>query len=141
MIFYIYLICHNNPNIKTHSYIGCTEHFLKRLNQHNGLEPGGPRITKRAAGSWKPILLLKHVSEDQTISAKLIKKEWKQSSRGIQSRIRRGFELAVKYNLSIVMPKTSDMNINIINYVTERWEGDRAVLTDKDWEHVLSSDF
>jgi len=111
------------------------------LNQHNGLEPGGPRITKRAAGSWKPILLLKHVSEDQTISAKLIKKEWKQSSRGIQSRIRRGFELAVKYNLSIVMPKTSDMNINIINYVTERWEGDRAVLTDKDWEHVLSSDF
>ena len=141
MILYIYLICHNNPNIKTHTYIGCTEHFLKRLNQHNGLETGGPRITKRAAGSWKPILLLKHVSEDQTISAKLIKKEWKQSSRGIQSRIRRGFELAVKYNLSIVMPKTSDMNINIINYVTERWEGDRAVLTDKDWEHVLSSDF
>ena len=141
MILYIYLICHNNPNIKPHTYIGCTEHFLKRLNQHNGLEPGGPRITKRAAGSWKPILLLKHVSEDQTISAKLIKKEWKQSSRGIQSRIRRGFELAVKYNLSIVMPKTSDMNINIINYVTERWEGDRAVLTDKDWEHVLSSDF
>lgn len=140
MILYIYLICHNNPNIKTHTYIGCTEHFLKRLNQHNGLEPGGPRITKRAAGSWKPILLLKHDSEKQTISAKLIKKEWKQSSRGIQSRIRRGFELAVKYNLSIVMPRTSDMNINIINYITERWEGDRAVLTDEDWEHVLSSD-
>lgn len=140
-ILYIYLICHDNPEIKTHTYIGCTENFLKRLNQHNGLEPGGPRITKRAAGSWKPILLLKHDGEKINISAKLIKKEWKQSSRGIQSRIRRGFELAVKYNLSIVMPKNSDMNIDIINYVTERWEGDKAVLTDEDWEHLLSSDF
>ena len=90
---------------------------------------------------WKPILLLKHDGEKNNVSAKLIKKEWKQSSRGIQSRIRRGFELAVKYNLSIVMPKKSDMNIDIINYITERWQGDKALLTDEDWEHLLSSDF
>lgn len=138
---YIYLIYHNNPNIKTHTYIGCTENFLKRLNQHNGLEAGGPRITKRAAGSWKPILLLKYEEGKPSVSAKMVKKEWKQSSRGIQSRVRRGFELAVKYNLNIVMPKTNDIDLSMLKFINERWNGDRAVLTDKEWEELLSPDF
>lgn len=140
-MLYIYLISHNNPNIKTHTYIGCTESFLKRLNQHNGLETGGPRVTKRAAGSWVPVLILKYDREKHTISSKEIKREWKQSSRGLQSRVQRGIQLAVKYKLPIVMPKTEDSNIDIIKFINERWKDDKAILTDEDWEHILSSDF
>ena len=140
-MLYIYLISHNNPNIKTHTYIGCTESFLKRLNQHNGLEPGGPRITRRAAGSWVPVLILKYDREQHSISSKEIKREWKQSSRGLQSRIQKGFELAVQYKIPIIMPKTANSSLDSIKFINERWDCDRAVLTDQDWEHMLSSDF
>lgn len=140
-MLYIYLISHNNPNIKTHTYIGCTETFLKRLNQHNGLEVGGPRITRRAAGSWVPVLILKYDPEKQNISSKNIKTEWKQSSRGLISRIKRGFELSVKYNLTVIMPKNENSNIDIIKFINDKWQDDKVLLTDEDWEHILSSDF
>ena len=94
MSLYLYLISHDRPEIKTHTYIGCTENFLKRLNQHNGLEAGGPRITKRAAGSWEPVLILK---VDREKNSKELKREWKQSSRGLESRVKRGIEIAVKH--------------------------------------------
>ncbi len=101
MPLYMYLISHDLPQIKTHTYIGCTENFLKRLNQHNGLESGGPRITKRAAGSWKPVIIIK-IPTDSKLKSKDLKKEWKQSSRGLESRIKRGIEIAVKNNLRLI---------------------------------------
>lgn len=135
MPLYLYLISHDRKEIKTHTYIGCTENFLKRLNQHNGLELGGPRITKRAAGSWKPVIIIK-VGEN--MDSKELKKEWKQSSRGLESRVKRGIELAVKHKLRIIMPKHENNNIPMIKYINDRWEDNQVLMTEKDWENLLS---
>jgi predicted GIY-YIG superfamily endonuclease len=135
MTLYLYLISHPRPEIKTHTYIGCTENFLKRLNQHNGLEAGGPRITKRAAGSWEPVLILKLNDEK---NSKQLKREWKQSSRGLESRVKRGIEMAVKHTLKIIIPKT-DSKIPVIKYINQHWDGNSVRMTDEEWEYVLTN--
>lgn len=139
MPLYLYLISHDRPEIKTHTYIGCTENFLKRLNQHNGLEAGGPRITKRAAGSWEPVIIIK-IPDDATLNSKDLKKEWKQSSRGLESRIRRGLEIAVNNGLQLVMPKNKNNNIPIVKFINDNWDGDKVNMTGQQWKRVLSSD-
>tara|TARA_B110000008_G_C16723783_1_gene465879 strand:+ start:254 stop:694 length:441 start_codon:yes stop_codon:yes gene_type:complete len=144
MPLYLYLICHHRQDIKTHTYIGCTENFLKRLNQHNGIEPGGPRITKRAAGSWNPVLILRL---KPSVKSKELKKEWKQSSRGLVSRIKKGMELAVKHKLPVIMPKTnrddasSAPDVPILNYINNKWKGEKCDLSDQDWAYLLSNEF
>jgi predicted GIY-YIG superfamily endonuclease len=139
MPLYLYLISHDRPEIKTHTYIGCTENFLKRLNQHNGLEAGGPRITKRAAGSWEPVIIIK-IQDDSTLNSKDLKKEWKQSSRGLESRIRRGLEIAVNNQLQLVMPKNKNNNIPIVKFINDNWDGDTVNMTNQQWKRVLSSE-
>lgn len=139
MPLYLYLISHNRPEIKTHTYIGCTENFLKRLNQHNGLEAGGPRITKRAAGSWEPVIIIK-IHDGADVKSKDLKREWKQSSRGLESRIKRGIEIAVNNGLQLVMPKNKNSNIPIVKYINEHWEGEKVNMNDQQWQRVLSSD-
>lgn len=135
MPLYVYMISHDKPEIKTHTYIGCTENFLKRLNQHNGLESGGPRITKRAAGAWKPVIILK--IENKKIKPKAIKSEWKQSSRGLESRIRKGLEIAIKNKLTIILPKNSNNHIPSVKYLNERWDDERILMTNKEWTTLL----
>mgnify|MGYP000721022493 CR=1 FL=1 len=135
MALYVYMISHNRPEIKTHTYIGCTGNFLKRLNQHNGLESGGPRITKRAAGAWKPVIILKIL--DKKIKAKQIKSEWKQSSRGLESRIRKGLELAIKNKLTIILPKNTNNHIPSVKYLNNRWDGEKISLTNEEWTELL----
>jgi hypothetical protein len=137
MPLYLYLISHNRPEIKTHTYIGCTENFLKRLNQHNGLEVGGPRITKRAAGSWEPVVIIK-IPDNSCLDSKTLKKEWKQSSRGLESRIKKGIELAVKNKLKLVMPKNSNSDIPVVKFINEHWDGERINMTESQWKRVLS---
>lgn len=137
MPLYLYLISHNRPEIKTHTYIGCTENFLKRLNQHNGLEVGGPRITKRAAGSWEPVVIIK-IPDNSCLDSKTLKKEWKQSSRGLESRIKKGIELAVKNKLKLVMPKNSNSDIPVLKFINEHWDGERINMTESQWKRVLS---
>jgi len=129
------MISHDKPEIKTHTYIGCTENFLKRLNQHNGLESGGPRITKRAAGAWKPVIILK--IENKKIKPKAIKSEWKQSSRGLESRIRKGLELAIKHKLTIILPKNTNNHIPSVKFLNERWDDERILMTNKEWTTLL----
>jgi hypothetical protein len=108
------------------------------LNQHNGIEPGGPRITKRAAGSWNPVLILKL---NKKVKSKALKKEWKQSSRGLVSRIKKGLELAIKNKLSIIMPKKNDCDVSILNFINNKWDGEKVDMTDKDWEYLMSNEF
>ena len=138
MVLYLYLISHDKKEIKTHTYIGYAENFLKRLNQHNGLEAGGPRITKRAAGSWKPVIIIK-IDDRSKLNSKKLKKEWKQSSRGLESRIKKGIELAVKNKLKIIMPKKSSCDIPIIQFINQRWKDDKADLSLADWEHLMKN--
>jgi hypothetical protein len=103
------------------------------------LETGGPRITKRAAGSWEPVVIIK-IEDDSTTDSKHLKKEWKQSSRGLESRIRRGLEIAVKNGLQLVMPKNKNNNIPIVKFINDHWDGDKVNMTDQQWKRVLSSE-
>jgi hypothetical protein len=103
------------------------------------LEAGGPRITKRAAGSWEPVIIIK-ISDDTTVNSKDLKKEWKQSSRGLESRIRRGIEIAVNNGLQLVMPKNKNNNIPIVKFINDNWDGDKVTMTNQQWKRVLSSE-
>ena len=135
---YLYLICHNRKDIKTHTYIGCVENFINRLHQHNGLENGGPRITKRAAGSWDPVIILK-LPKDRTFDSKKLKREWKSSSRGLESRIKKGFELALKYNLTMcIMKSCKHLSIPILKHLSDKWKDNKIKLSKKQYIKLIN---
>lgn len=136
---YLYLIFHTESHIKTHTYIGCVEDFTNRLNQHNGLVAGGPRVTRKAAGSWRPVMLLK-IPKERNLNSKSIKKEWKQTSRGLESRIHKGFTLAVKYNLNVYIMKNSISSIPVINILENKWKDHRVEADKTTWSKLLNND-
>ena len=136
---YLYLIAHNVKEIKTHTYIGCVEHFYMRLQQHNGIRSGGPRITKRAAGSWEPLIVLK-LPKERKLNSKKLKNEWKQSSRGLESRVKKGFALARKYNLTCYVTETNKNGVNALNILKNKWKDGKAHVTDADWDRLVCND-
>ena len=136
---YLYLISHDRPDIKTHTYIGCVEDFNSRLQQHNGQLGGGPRITRRAAGSWDPVIILK-LPKGRKFKSKDIKKEWKQTSRGLESRIKKGFKLAIKHNLTCYIMKNKKKNLPILNFLHKKWKGNEVIMSANDWNKIMNSD-
>lgn len=140
---YLYLICHDRNDIKTHTYIGCVSDFNSRLAQHNGQIPGGPRITRRAAGSWFPVLILK-LPEKRSFNSKVLKREWKQSSRGLESRVKKGLMLACEYNLSVLIQKQSNSSLQIIqtlqNFLEKSETPGRVKIKPEEWEKLLNED-
>ncbi len=44
----IYLLANDCKSFATQTHIGCAHEVFKRVEQHNGLRPGGPSETKRA---------------------------------------------------------------------------------------------
>jgi hypothetical protein len=133
---FLYLISHNRKDIKTHTYIGCVEDFVSRLHQHNGQINGGPRITKRAAGSWDPVIVLK-LPTDRTFKSKEIKREWKQTSRGLESRIRKGLSLAKKYNLTCYVMKKNTRKIPILTFLEDKWRDNKITLNRDEWDEII----
>ena len=49
---YLYLIASTEQNKKSHTYIGCTANFWRRLKQHNGELHGGPPAPRVAASDF-----------------------------------------------------------------------------------------
>lgn len=133
---FAYLISHNKKDMKTHTYIGCTGDFKKRLMQHNGDLVGGPRNTKRAAGSWKPVVVLE-LPSDRSFSSKVFKKEWKQSSRGLDSRIRKAFEMALKYKLKIYISEHNKEGI--LKELHTKWDNHTIQLTLEEYTNIIKS--
>ena len=136
---YLYLISHSRKDIKTHTYIGCVEDFVNRLNQHNGIVSGGPRVTKKAAGDWEPVLVLK-LPKDRNFDAKKIKKEWKQSSRGLESRIRKGFAIALKYNLTTYVKKKYNKSVPVLDILKDKWDNNRVTANKTIWDKLMNGD-
>lgn len=134
---YLYLIAHTRADIKTHTYIGCVSNFYMRLQQHNG--QGGPRITKRAAGHWKPIIVIK-LPKEHKLSSKKLKCEWKQSSRGLESRVKKGFYLAQKYHLTCYVTEDNVCNIGSLEYLKDKWKDGKAHVNDEDWNRLIHND-
>ena len=134
---FLYLICHNVPQIKTHTYIGASGNFIRRLKQHNLETPGGPRITRRAAGNWKAVMILE-LPSSRNFSSKILKKEWKSSSRGLESRIRKGFEIAQKYKVKVYITKEENSNIRLLTVLNKRWTKDFKIkLSNKEWNYII----
>jgi len=65
--FCVYLLAALLPNKKFRTYIGSTNHFARRLRQHNGFITGGARTTKRISHSHRyplfPILIVQGFSK------------------------------------------------------------------------------
>ena len=133
---YLYLISHNRKDIKTHTYIGCVEDFVNRLNQHNGIVAGGPRVTRRAAGSWGRAGA--EAAERRSFDAKLLKKEWKTSSRGLESRIRKGFALALEHGLTPYIKKDRKEKIPLLDSLDALWEENRITGSKDLWNNILN---
>mgnify|MGYP003686649343 CR=1 FL=1 len=134
---FLYLISHDRKDIKTHTYIGCVGDFVKRLQQHNGLVSGGPRITKRAAGSWDPVIVLK-LPADRKFKSKKIKHQWKSTSRGLESRIRKGFEIAYRHGLTCYIMKHRKKKIPVLDYFADKWKNNKVEVSDADWQNILN---
>jgi hypothetical protein len=137
---FLYLISHNKKEIKTHTYIGASGNFIRRLKQHNLESPGGPRITRRAAGFWVPIMILE-LPAKREFSSKVLKKEWKSSSRGLESRVRKGFEIAKKYNVKIYISKKDNSKIKLLERLHTRWTNEFKIkLSDAEWHSIIEGD-
>tara|TARA_B100001059_G_C17779921_1_gene553553 strand:+ start:850 stop:1290 length:441 start_codon:yes stop_codon:yes gene_type:complete len=137
---FLYLISHNKKEIKTHTYIGASGNFIRRLKQHNLETPGGPRITRRAAGFWVPIMILE-LPAKREFSSKVLKKEWKSSSRGLESRVRKGFEIAKKYNVKIYISKKDNGKIKLLERLHTRWTNEFKIkLSDSEWKSIIEGD-
>jgi hypothetical protein len=137
---YLYLISHNKREIKTHTYIGCSKNFTKRLKQHNCLFPGGPRITRRASPNWRPVMILE-LPKKRDFSSKTLKKEWKSSSRGLDSRVRKGFQIAWKYNVKVYITKKNNTKVKLLDSLNKRWSKDyKIALTKKEWNKIIDGD-
>lgn len=137
---FLYLISHNKKEIKTHTYIGASGNFSRRLKQHNLEKTGGPRITRRAAGFWVPIMVLE-LPSSRSFSSKVLKKEWKSSSRGLESRVRKGFEIAKKYNVKIYISKNNNNKIKLLERLNRRWTSDHKInLSNNEWKCIIEGD-
>jgi hypothetical protein len=137
---YIYLINHDRRDIKTHTYIGAAYDFRKRLDQHNGIIPGGPRITKKAAGYWEPVFVLRMFGA-RKLSSKVLKREWKSSSRGLESRIRKGFELSVKHNLQCyIMKSPKNKSVEVLRNLKLLWKNEEISLSKTEMLKIINGD-
>jgi predicted GIY-YIG superfamily endonuclease len=139
---FLYLISHSKRDIiKTHTYIGATADFNHRLKQHNCELVGGPRITRRASPNWKPIMILE-LPAKRTFSSKKLKKEWKQSSRGLESRIRKGLEIAFKYKINIFLTNKKNHSIKILSALQKRRSKNetRVNLSPQEWDRLLTGE-
>lgn len=137
---FLYLISHDRKDIKTHTYIGCCGDFVRRLQQHNCNINGGPRITRRAAPHWDPVMILR-VPADRKYSSKTLKKEWKSSSRGLESRVRKGFQLAYEYNLEMYLPTFENKKVKLLNSLHKKWTSEAKLnLTPEEWQKILNGE-
>ena len=61
------------------------------------------------------------------------------STKCLESRIKKGFEIAVKNKLKIIMPKKTSIESPIIHYVNKKWDGDNVKMNDVDWNNILNN--
>ena len=132
---FLYLIYHTKQEIRTITYVGASGHFNKRLAQHNGELNGGPRLTKRASGFWKPVLVLE-LDKNRKISTKKLKKIWKASSRGLDSRIKKGLLIARKYKLRCYI--SMDSKFARFRWLQPLWDDEhKIVLNQSEWDKLV----
>ncbi len=89
----LYMLVNDCPNVTTTTHIGHTTDIFRRLLQHNGKLPGGPRVTRKAAGFWKVALTIVLPQHRDLGHAELVE-FWKRNSRKANRRLEFGIEMA-----------------------------------------------
>jgi predicted GIY-YIG superfamily endonuclease len=101
-ILHLYLISTDREKTKeqkTSTHIGCTADIQTRILQHNN-KKNAPKATKANAGSWVlNFVALVPPRPLRTYSTKDIKREWKQTSRNLEGRVKKGISLASAYGI------------------------------------------
>ena len=68
---YVCYVLSNRSKMRT--YAGCTNHFSKRIRQHNGEISGGARSTK-SGGPWEPMFVVEGFGADKVAALRF---EWR----------------------------------------------------------------
>lgn len=96
----VYLMYNNCRQSKTKTYIGCAESINDTILEHNGIIDGGPKLTKKAQGTWKILcILLIPPNNSKKVSPDWLKSHWRTKSRGPKRRVHFGIKLQKKYDL------------------------------------------
>lgn len=94
-----YCIANTVPGVKTHTHTGCTRDAAYRLQKHNCEREGGPRNTRKvcsAAKGSRPwfICSVMTLPAGREYSGKTIRRRWTYESRGMEGRVRTGYDLS-----------------------------------------------
>lgn len=120
----LYIIANACEYRTLHAWVGCNSNVEVRVSQHNGIAPGGPAATRKAAGYWKPILYVE-IPPIRNYSTKPIKKMCKRG-RGWESRCKRALNMAInkgltwKISRSVFDRRTPFASESIISFMKER---------------------
>lgn len=76
---------------------------------------------------------------NRSISSKVLKKEWKCSSRGLESRVRKGFELALKYNLQCYVVGSKSKS-QILKRLSGHWKDKKIVIKREEVEKLIKTE-
>ena len=111
-------LCYLLSNSSSKTYIGYTNNFKKRINQHNCELSGGAKYTTAFKGEhgWTPIILITEI-EDKSTALSL---EWRMKKKrnlkgklkpsyGLESRIRNIFEIIDEDTITSKSCKISDI--------------------------------
>lgn len=113
-------------------YVGMTNNFIRRIQQHNGHLKGGAKFTKRSQ-EWSPVLII----DGFPTKSEAMKCEWALKThrgnnfRGIMGRFQRLDQLLVKNQWTSTSDNISDQTLTL--YVTEKYK-DKVTVPTKELE-------
>jgi putative endonuclease len=121
-MYLVYIIVCDNL-----SYVGMTNNFLNRWQQHNGILKGGAKYTKKKY-NWYPICIIDGFKN----KSEAMQCEWKVKSRKPKlSRQFKGGKGRVEYLNLLLGDKRWTSNSPLIK------EQDLTVYVDKEYEHLI----
>lgn len=95
----IYLIASSASKTKTHIDV-CEDMRLRMAEHDHTLKmPGAPKTKKTGQAPWRLYFIILAYQDDKTVNPRALMDEWKTSSRGLESRIYRGIQLAMRHDL------------------------------------------
>lgn len=100
---YIYFLANQKEIRSVHAYIGNTQNVRRRMRQINGQLFGGPSQTKKAAGSWTPILYIR-IPPYRNFNMTLLKQMFKKG-KGWKNKCINALTIAHQYGFDICISK------------------------------------
>lgn len=127
----IYLL---KSDVSSHTYIGATKNFNKRLRQHNGILKGGAKYT-HANRPWKCVLIISGLPDK--ISALCLEWRLKRDRNmhpisGLKNRIYNVFDVLNLERFTRKCNPTSDITLLTITFYNNFFSNEYCLLYNKD---------